>query len=40
MKEFDVEIHMYQYFKGSIFQDHSDSMRRCFLKHIGTESYS
>lgn len=31
MAEFNVETHMYQYLKGSIFQEHSDNMRKEFL---------
>lgn len=38
--EFDVEIHMFQYLKGSIFQEHSDSMRSQLLKHYRTTSYA
>lgn len=31
MSQFDVEIHMYQYFKGSIYPEHSDHMRKMLL---------
>ncbi|MDP5276201.1 site-specific integrase [Chengkuizengella axinellae] len=33
ISEFDVEIHMYQYLKGTIFSEHSNNMRMDFLKH-------
>lgn len=39
MIEFDVETHMYQYLKGSIYQKHSDNMRSEFLRHYRTISY-
>jgi hypothetical protein len=32
MTEFDVEEHMYQYLKGAIFPEHSNSMRSEFLR--------
>jgi hypothetical protein len=39
MAEFDVETHMYQYFKGSIYKEHSDNMRRVLLKQYRSASY-
>lgn len=38
MENFDVENHMYQYFKGSVFEKHSDDMRRRFLMEFSTAS--
>lgn len=40
MKEFDVEIHMFQYFKGSVLEGHSDDMRRRFLQEYRAASYN
>ncbi|ASS97561.1 site-specific integrase [Peribacillus simplex] len=40
MEEFDTETHLYQYFKGSIFKEDSDSMRSLFLKEYTTCSYT
>ena len=34
MKEFDVETHMYQYLKGSFYQEHSDNMRARIFKTV------
>ena len=40
MKGFEVEVHMYQYLKGYIYQDHSDNMRKDFLNYYRSTSYS
>lgn len=37
---FDTETHMYQYFKGSIFEEHTARMREHFLKSYRTCSYA
>ncbi|WP_342567774.1 site-specific integrase [Psychrobacillus sp. FSL K6-4046] len=39
MAEFNVETDMYQYLKGSIFQEHSDDMRASFLSRYRSVSY-
>jgi integrase len=39
MKDFDVETHMYQYLKGIIYKEHTDSMRAELLKHYRGSSY-
>ncbi|QED50013.1 site-specific integrase [Cytobacillus dafuensis] len=40
MTEFDVETHMYQYLKGSYYQEHSDSKRKELLKWYRAVSYN
>lgn len=40
MEKFDTETHMYQYLKGLIYQEHSDSMRNEFLWRYRAVSYS
>ncbi|WP_251025259.1 site-specific integrase [Bacillus sp. ISL-57] len=40
MEEFDTETHLYQYFKESIFKDHSDSMRSIFFNDYRRCSYT
>lgn len=40
MKEFNVETHMYQYLKGSIYQEHSDNMRSELLNRYRAISYT
>ena len=40
MKDFDVEVHLYQYLKGSIYQDHSDNMRTETLKRYRLVAYA
>jgi integrase len=40
MAEFNIETHMYQYLKGSIFQEHSDNMRKELLSRYRSTSYS
>ncbi|WP_420792436.1 site-specific integrase [Bacillus cereus] len=40
MAEFDTETHMYQYLKGSLYQEHTDSMRYELLKWYRTVSYT
>ncbi|MFC0472492.1 site-specific integrase [Halalkalibacter kiskunsagensis] len=39
MTDFDVETHMYQYLKGTIFVEHSDSMRAELLNRYRNNSY-
>lgn len=39
MKELNTDLHMYQYFKGNIFEEHSDNKRSKFLNHYRTCSY-
>lgn len=39
MKEFDVERHLYEYLKGSIYQEHSDVMRSICLSCFKAVSY-
>lgn len=39
MKEFDVERHLYEYLKGSIYQEHSDVMRSNCLSCFKAVSY-
>ncbi|XZF77910.1 site-specific integrase [Bacillus sp. AL-1R] len=39
MDDFDTETHMYQYLKGSIFEEHSDGMRARLLSCYRTCSY-
>ncbi|PEP12644.1 integrase [Bacillus pseudomycoides] len=39
-EEYDVETHMYQYFKGSILKQHSDIARAEFLTRYRTCSYT
>ncbi len=40
MEELDTEIHMYQYFKGFIFEEHSDAMRAKLLTFYRSCSYA
>ncbi|KQL55379.1 integrase [Heyndrickxia shackletonii] len=40
MAEFNVETHMYQYLKGSYYQEHSDSMRSKLLALYRSLTYS
>ncbi|MBM7633990.1 tyrosine-type recombinase/integrase [Geomicrobium sediminis] len=40
MKELNIETHMYQYFKGSFFKEHSDNMRSRFLSSYRSCSYA
>lgn len=37
--DFDTETHMYDYLKGLIYPEHSNSQRAVFLKHYNTVSY-
>lgn len=38
--QFDVELHMYQYFKGSIYPEHTDHMRKTLLTKYKAISYA
>lgn len=40
MTEFNVETHLYQYLKGSIYPEHSDDMRSKTLSYFKSFSYS
>lgn len=40
MTEFNAETHMYQYFKGLIYQEHSDNMRANLLSWYRSVSYN
>lgn len=40
LQEFNTETHLYEYFKGSIFEEHSDNMRAQFLRIYRNFSYA
>lgn len=40
MTDLNIETHMYQYFKGEIFEEHSDHIRAAFLSNYRSCSYS
>ncbi|WP_378937332.1 hypothetical protein [Metabacillus herbersteinensis] len=40
MEELNIETQMYQYFKGSIFEEHTDNMRANFLSIYRSCSYA
>lgn len=40
MTNLNIETHMYQYFKGSIFKEHSDGIRASFLRFYRACSYT
>ncbi|HDX9681253.1 TPA: site-specific integrase [Bacillus cereus] len=40
MTDLNIETHMYQYFKGEIFEEHSDNIRSALLSNYRSCSYS
>ncbi|RVU60397.1 site-specific integrase [Bacillus thuringiensis] len=40
MTAFDVEVHLYQYLKGDVFSEHSNSMRANLLKEYRIAAYA